>query len=183
MKTLVICDIQQMYQSDFSFKMGRFVSWINRTRFDKYIFLYNGYETCGNVDQNGMFDYYINYGVKENLLENAIFYDKGCSEYFELMDEFSVEEEEIVTIGKWCYQRNYYSLDINNNSIPDEIVKIFQNRGFNYFSMNASYVPIKPFVRSNISLIGGFTGQCLKEVRLNLQILDAKFKMIDEFVY
>lgn len=184
MRTLIICDIQEMYSDWFNFNVHRFAKWLNRTRFDSYVILFNGRETCGNVTEEGMQDYYIyQLGISERIVYNATYYDKGCGEYFGLIEDYNVEEEEIITIGKWCYGRNKYSIASNRNLLSEEVYEIFSKYGFTYFSMNSSIIPIKQFSNTNISLIGGYSEQCLKEVELNLKILGTKYKRIEEFIY
>ena len=115
-KTIVNVDIQPEYEDGFGHGfVNNWIDFLNESNDENIIiFLYNGKDTTGGMSKDEYFEWLLEYGLNEYVLEQAIFYDKGYAFFRNLMDT-GVDEDAIVDFIKYMYNHN-----INDSRDLDE---------------------------------------------------------------
>lgn len=190
-KTLINVDIQPEYEKFISFNLDEWKDFINKNS-DKnvIIFLYNGYDTLGMVEESEYKDWLIELGIDEDVIYNATFYDKGYAFFRYCMDN-SIEEENIVDFVKFMINNdindsrdidedmwNKYMTEMERDN--DDVHDLLEN------SDDMINIPdLMDFLKeyNNIVLLGGGINECLKEVEIALLALDKNYNTVSEFIY
>ena len=190
-KTIINVDIQPEYLNYISFNLDKWVDFINtNATLNDIVFLYNGADTLGMIDEYSLKDWLIDLGIDEDVVYNATFYDKGYAFFRHCMDN-SIDEDNIVDLVKYMIQHNIYdSRDIDEdmwdnymeetNHNQQEVRDLLENAG------DMINIPdLMDFLKrySNIVLTGGGINECLKEVEIALLSLDKNYNTLSEFVY
>lgn len=190
-KTIINVDIQPEYENYINFDLNEWVTFLNRNAaLNRIVFLYNGAETLGMIDESSYMMWLLELGVEEDVINNAIFYDKGYA-FFRYCIDNSVEEDNIADLVKYMIKHDINdSRDINSdmwNNFMKETNKNQQEiRELLEISDDMIHVPdLIDFINnySNIILTGGGIEQCLKEVEISLLALDKNYEIIYEFTY
>ena len=192
-KTIINVDIQKEYEEYFTFDITKWSSYINDSynNNNEIIFMFNGSETT--PDMKDISDYKIwlkSIGISDDVLSDAIFYDKGY-DYFRYCIDENIDEDKIVELVRFMFENNikdtvnfskkhwnlYQTLTkYNNNELRD----LLEN------SDNFMILPdMLNFLKDtkNIILLGGSEIECLKEVEIALKALDIPFKKEKEFIF
>jgi hypothetical protein len=189
-KTIINVDIQPEYQSYISF-IDEWVNFINQSaENNRIIFLYNGQDTLGMVSESDYINWLHDLGIDEDVINNAIFYDKGYAFFRYCMDN-SIDEDAIVDLVKYMLTN-----DINDSrDIDEDMWNDFMNttdhsrqdvRDLLENADDLINIPdLMDFLqnKNNITLTGGGINQCLKEVEIALLALDKPYSIISEFTY
>jgi hypothetical protein len=195
-KDLIIVDIQPEYEEFFNFNIYDYIEFlnINYKKFNKIILLYNGYETLGMITENDFRFWLLENGLEEDVLNYIETYDKSYA-FFRFCLDSNIEDDMIITLVKWMYEKNindsrditledwdeiekYYGKNISLKEIrlllenADDMINIPDL--MNYLKNN---------VHNKILLTGGGLKECLKEVEIALQALDKPYKIYDKFTY
>ena len=190
-KTIINVDIQPEYKNYITFNLKDWVNFINRSATsNNIIFLYNGQETLGMIDEYSFKDWLFDLGIKENVIENSTFYDKGYAFFRYCMDN-SIGEQNIVDLIKYMIRHNVDdSRDINEdmwndymketNHTRSDVRELLENAGDMINIPDLMYF-LGDY--SNIVLTGGGINECLKEVEIALLSLDKKYNILSQFVY
>jgi len=190
-KTIINVDIQPEYKKWFSFDTHEWVQFLNdNAAQNKLIFLYNGADTLGMIDEGAYQNWLYDMGVEEDVIINAIFYDKGYAFFRYCMDS-GIAEYDVVQLVRFMITH-----DINDSREIDEdmwnqFMKETENsyediRGLLENADDMISIPdLMSFLQkfSNIVLTGGGVDECLKEVEIALLALDKPFDILDEFTY
>lgn len=190
-KTIINVDIQPEYKDYISFDLFKWANFINQnSENNKLVFLYNGADTLGMIDEYSYKDWLIDLGIDEDVIYNATFYDKGYAFFRYCMDN-SIDEDNIVDLVKYMIRN-----DINDTRDIDEEMwnDYMQETNHNQQDVrdlleNADdmiNIPdLMDFLKgySNIVLTGGGVNECLKEVEIALLSLDKNYNVLNEFVY
>ena len=97
-KTIINVDTQPEYQNWISFNLNNWVDLINQNgEQNNIVFLYNGADTMGMVEEYEFQNWLIELGIDENIIENATFYDIGYAFFRYCMDN-SIDEDNIVDL-------------------------------------------------------------------------------------
>jgi hypothetical protein len=191
-KTIICVDIQPEYEDGIYFNLNEWAKYINKlSKTNKIIFLYNGADTIGMIDESSYMNWLIyDLGMKVNVVDNATFYDKGYA-FFRYCIDNSINEDDIVTIIKLMIKYNITdSRDIDNDLwnlfIKETKLDITEVRELLEDSDDLISIPdlmdfLEPY--ENIVLMGGGINECLKEVEIALLSLDKKYYIYSEFVY
>lgn len=179
-KALVVCDVQPHDVGTFiTFKMGDFARFVNE--FDKVLVLYNG-DSCGWESEGQMQEFYFDIGID---LDKCEFFDKGYGFFRELMDS-NVDDEAIVTAIKALKATD----EIDSRELSEEeFEKTGLSKYFDYEERNdySFYYPYdldgKLTKMGDFTLIGGAKEECLKELALMLNAMDAKYRVEGKFTY
>ena len=190
-KTIINVDIQPEYKSYISFNLGEWVNFINtNAALNDIVFLYNGADTLGMIDEYSFKEWLIDLGIDEDVVYNATFYDKGYAFFRYCMDN-SIDEDNIVDLVKYMIRHDINdSRDIDedmwNNYMEEtdhdqqDVRDLLENAG------DMINIPdLMDFLKrySNIVLTGGGINECLKEVEIALLSLDKNYNTLSEFVY
>lgn len=105
-KSIINVDIQPEYKNYISFNINKWVDFINKNALkNNIVFLYNGVETLGMIDENSYQEWLIGLGIDEDIIYNATFYDKGYAFFRYCMDN-SIDEDNIVDLVKYMVRHN-----------------------------------------------------------------------------
>jgi len=194
-KNLIVVDVQPEYQNGpYGFgDVEKFVSFINDNAdtFNSITFLFNGPD-LGMISESELTHWWYENGLDEDIINMAIFYDKGYAFFRECMDS-DIEYEEITLLVKFMYEN-----DINDSrELTDEWenFKEFANvHGidvediveFLSDSYSTLQIPdLMDFLENyhNIVLIGGGVNECLAEVEIALDALDKDYITLSKYTY
>lgn len=190
-KTIINVDIQPEYQNYITFNLDNWVDFINNnSEINNIIFLYNGADTLGMIDEYSYKEWLLELGVDEDVLYNATFYDKGYAFFRYCMDN-SIDEDNIADLVKYMVKHNitdsrdideemWNNYMIETNHTQQDVRDLLENAGD-----MISIPDLMDFLDnySNIILTGGGINECLKEVEIALLSLDRDYYTLSEFVY
>lgn len=190
-KTIINVDIQPEYQNWISFNLNNWVNFINQNgEQNNIVFLYNGADTMGMVEEYEFQNWLIELGIDENIIENATFYDKGYAFFRYCMDN-SIDEDNIVDLVKYMVKHSITdSREIDNemwdnfmsetNHTLQDVRELLENAD------DMINIPdLMDFLSnySNIVLTGGGINECLKEVEIALLALDKPYNILSQYTY
>lgn len=190
-KTIINVDIQPEYQNWISFNLNNWVDFINQNgEQNNIVFLYNGADTMGMVEEYEFQNWLIELGIDENIIENATFYDKGYAFFRYCMDN-SIDEDNIVDLVKYMVKHSITdSREIDNemwdnfmsetNHTLQDVRELLENAD------DMINIPdLMDFLSnySNIVLTGGGINECLKEVEIALLALDKPYNILSQYTY
>lgn len=191
-KTFISVDIQPEYESGFTFDIYEFCEYLNEESedFSRLIFFYNGFDTLGMIEEHDYKMYLLQNGLEEEVLDRAIFYDKGYAFFRYCMDK-NVDHDEIVDLVRFMRDN-----DINDSRDVDEEMWIAFSHQYKYteseiqeileFADDAINIPdVMDFLsnENNIVLTGGGVDECLKEVEIALDALGKTYEIDHKFTY
>jgi hypothetical protein len=189
-KTIINVDIQPEYQSAISF-IDEWVNFINESdENNRIVFLYNGQDTLGMVSESDYINWLFDLGVDEDVINNAIFYDKGYA-FFRYCLDNSIDEDAIVDLVKYMLTNDI----TDSRDIDEDMWNDFMNttdhsrqdvRDLLENADDLINIPdLMDFLqnKNNITLTGGGINECLKEVEIALLALDKPYSIISEFTY
>jgi hypothetical protein len=190
-KTIINVDIQPEYKKYISFDLKKWVNFINRNaEFNDIVFLYNGADTLGMIDEYSFKEWLIDLGIDEDVIYNSTFYDKGYAFFRYCMDN-SIDEDNIVDLVKYMIRHNINdSRDIDEEMWNDYMEETNHNqqdvRDLLENADDMINIPdLMDFLErySNIVLTGGGISECLKEVEIALLSLNKNYSTLSQFVY
>lgn len=178
--TLVIVDIQPVYEKYISFNLNNFSNYINKFSGDIHVF-YNG-EDFGLDKKEDIINWYYDNGVKEKTLDKLIFFEKNYAFFRDLMDT-GVDEEKIIEIGKLMIKNKKYDI---RDLIEDELSELGLDDDFDVNDYGF-YIPDVLLeiqkLPNNCILIGGGKDECLAEVELCFKMLNKPYKLNYDLIY
>jgi hypothetical protein len=187
-KTLISVDIQPEYQKYINFDINNWVHMINQHQ-GVIVFLYNGYDTLGMVNENDYKEWLFDLGIDEEIIyDTAIFYDKGYA-FFRYCIDNSVDDEDIVGLVKMMIEYEINDTRELDEEFWDEFIERYGRenvRELLEFSDDCINIPdLMDFLSrfSNILICGGGRDECLKEVEIALMALDKPYDKLDSFIY
>ena len=193
-KTIINVDIQPEYKSYISFNLREWVNFINQNAaLNDVVFLYNGADTLGMIDEHSFKEWLVDLGVDEDVVYNATFYDKGYAFFRYCMDS-NIDERAISNLVKFMIKNNINdSRDITSdfwnefrNEYKEDDYSTGELRDLLENAGDMINIPdLMDFLKnySNIVLTGGGINECLKEVEIALMSLDKNYNVLSEFVY
>ncbi len=190
-KAIINVDIQPEYENHISFDLMDWVNFINQNAaLNNIVFLYNGADTLGMIDERSFKTWLYDLGVEEDVLINARFYDKGYAFFRYCMDS-SIDEDNVVDLVKYMVRH-----DINDSREIDEEMWNNYMEETNHTQQDVrdllegaddmiNIPDLMDFIKnfSNIVLLGGGINECLKEVEIALLSLDKTYNTLSDFVY
>jgi hypothetical protein len=190
-KTIINVDIQPEYESYISFDIKKWANFLNESsESNKIVFLYNGADTLGMIDEHSYKNWLYENGVDEEVIDNATFYDKGYAFFRYCMDN-SIDEQAIVDLVKYMANNNindssYIDEDMWNDFMKETSHSKQDVRDLLENANDMIWIPdLMDFLQrySNIVLTGGGINECLKEVEIALLSLDKDYNTYNRFVY
>lgn len=191
-KTIVNVDIQPEYEPYInSFEIPQWIAFLNKSaKSNKIVFLYNGADTLGMISEADYRDWLFEYGLKPQVLDNAVFYDKGYAFFRYCMDS-GIDQQNIADLVKYMMQNNINdSRDIDSDMWNDymlttghdqqDVRELLENAG-DMINIPDLIEFLQPL--SNITLTGGGINECLKEVEIALLAMDKDFTILHEYTY
>ncbi len=189
-KHLVVVDIQPEYMSGFKGFLYDFVDFLNHNyeNMATLTFLYNGYDTLGMISENDYKWWWIENGVEEHIIENAIFYDKGYAFFRYCMDS-SIDEDQIINLIKYMMENNVNDSRDLDKDFWNGFIDNYGNEDIRQlleFSGDAINIPdLMDFLSdyTGIVLCGGGINECLKEVEIALDALGKPYNLLTKYIY
>jgi hypothetical protein len=192
-KTLLSVDIQPLYEKYFGFRATDYCSFLNENydAMNQLVFLYNGADTIGGMDEGDYKHWLMENGLEEVIIDQAKFHDKGYAFFRYCMDkgvdvdttanfvrfmyENGVNDSRDMTRDLWAsYLRLHRKLD--KTEVYDLLKK----------SDDCVHIPdLMNFLKryNNIVLTGGGVDECLKEVIIALKALGKQYETLKQFTY
>jgi len=193
-RDIINVDIQPEYENWITFNISDWVNFINSNG-DKneIIFLYNGADTLGMIDEGTYKQWLFDLGIEEDIIYNATYYDKGYAFFRYCMDS-NIDERAISNLVKFMIKNNINdSRDITSdfwnefrNEYKDDDYSTGELRDLLENASDMINIPdLMDFLKgyTNIVLCGGGINECLKEVEIALLSLDKGYNVLSEFVY
>lgn len=190
-KTIINVDIQPEYKNWITFNINNWVNFINQNgEQNNIVFLYNGADTMGMIEEYEYQNWLIELGIDENIIENATFYDKGYAFFRYCMDN-SIDEDNIADLVKYMVRHDITDSREIDNDMWNDFMKETNHtlQDVRELLENADDMLSIPdlmdfLVRySNILLTGGGINECLKEVEIALLALDKPYNILSQFTY
>ena len=189
-KHLCVVDIQPEYQSGFSYFLNDFISFLNENyeHLANLTFFYNGYDSLGMISESDYKWWWIENGLEDYIVDQAIFYDKGYAFFRYCIDE-GIEDEQIVNLIKYMIEKNVNDSRDLDKEFWNEYVERFGDENIRElleFAGDSLNIPdLMDELRnySGIVLCGGGVDECLKEVEIALQALDKPFNVLTKYTY
>ena len=189
-KHLVVVDIQPEYISGFKGFLNEFINFLNKdiTKLSNLTFFYNGYDTLGMISENDYKWWWIENGLDEDIVNNAIFYDKGYA-FFRYCMDTNIDHEATSRLVKFMIYKGVNDSRDLDKKFWNEYVKKYGDKDIRElleFSGDAINIPdlmdeLKGY--NNIILCGGGINECLKEVEIALDALDKPYNVLTKFTY
>lgn len=192
-QTLINVDVQPEYESYFGHTfLKNWIKFLNENNSTSdTIFLYNGHETLGMVTEQDYKYWLLENGLNENVIDSAIFYDKGYAFFRYCMDSL-LDEDSITNFVKFMYEN-----DINDSRDMDRNMwakylrqyrKTDKTEIYDLLKCSGDCVHIPDLMKflskfNNLVLTGGGINECLKEVEISLKALGKKYSILNKFTY
>ena len=190
-KSIINVDIQPEYASAITFNINEWVDFINESSANnRIIFLYNGADTLGMISEGNYQMWLMELGIDEDVISNAIFYDKGYAFFRYCMDS-GIDESNVADLVKFMVKHNINDsreidedmwnsfMEETNHSLSD-VRELLENA-----DDMISIPDLMDFIGrfNNIVLTGGGINECLKEVEIALLALDKPFNILKQYTY
>lgn len=189
-KQLIVVDIQPEYADGFSHFLREFVTFINTNyeSLNRLVFLFNGQDTLGMISESEYKNWWYELGLEEEIIESAIFYDKGYA-FFRYCIDSNISDESISNLV-----REMMRLDINDSrQLTEEFWDQFivdygdeEIRSLLEIADDCISIPeLMDFLTrfNSIVICGGGVNECLKEVEIALNSLDKPYNVLTKFIY
>lgn len=187
-KTLLCVDIQPEYEKGIYFDLNDWAEMVNQHQ-GRIIFLYNGYNTLGMINEDEYRNWLYELGIYEDIIYgNAIFYDKGYAFFRYCIDE-GIDDEEIVNLVKMMVEYDVNDSRDLDSEFWSEYVSRYGEQDIKELmevSDDCINIPdLMDFLRNlnNIIICGGGENECLKEVEIALQALGKNYQRLDNYIY
>lgn len=190
-KTIINVDIQPEYSKAINFNINQWVDFINKSSSNnRIVFLYNGADTLGMISESDFQMWLLELGIDEDVIEKAIFYDKGYAFFRYCMDS-GIDETNVADLIKFMIRHDINDsreidenmwnsfMEETNHSLSD--VRDLLENADDMISIPDLMEFISRF--NNIVLTGGGINECLKEVEIALLALDKPFNILKEYTY
>jgi len=193
-KTIINVDIQPEYADYITFDLNQWINFLNKNNSEnKIVFLYNGADTLGMISKSDYIYWLYELGLNEDVLNNAIFYDKGYAFFRYCMDN-NIPEDTIVNLIKFMNNNNIsdsrdFDIDLWNRfaeEYNEDDYGVSEIRELLEEANDCINIPdLMEFIKkfSNIILTGGGINECLKEVELSLLALEKPYNVLKKFTY
>ena len=192
-KTFLSVDIQPEYEKSFTFKPYQYTSFLSEIHHDlnKLIFLYNGNDTLGMITESDYRMWLLENELPEEVLDSAIFYDKGYA-FFRYCMDVGLDDDVVANFLRFMYENEVHdSRDMDREmwvKYLREYRRIDRREVYDLLKVSSDCVHIPDlmdFIRryNNITLTGGGIDECLREVEIALKALRKPYKIHSKFTY
>lgn len=184
---LLVVDVQPAYDWWCRDIAPRIMQLLNTHTGKKYC-LYNA-EGMTEDDKYSVIEYYLDYGLRQDQVENIQFVEKSYGFFREWMDRSVTERIIIKTIRAMVQHRVNNSRDLDVDIV---LTKQEQERGLKLWGIDweedgiymPNFMPISILKQiSPFLMCGGAREQCLKEIELLCNAFNIKYKRIDSLIY
>ena len=189
-KTFISVDIQPEYEKGFGFRIDEYCEFLNNLECNRLIFLFNGPD-LGFPDEQEYKYWLLENGLNEDVLDRAIFYDKGYAFFRNAMDN-NLDDDVIANFVRFMYDNNITDsrdmnremwakyLRLHRRTDKKEVYELLRDSG------DCVNIPdLMNFLQRcrNIVLTGGGVNECLKEVEIALKALKLPYQIYHKFTF
>lgn len=186
--SLIVVDIQPEYEGGTTFDIGDMLR--SAAEYDQVLFLYNGADTLGMIDEQSLRNYYfekLDYDeeVYEELMSVSEFFDKGYGFFRDIMDSgICFDRSSVIKIVKYMIDNDVQDIrdleeeDVQSIGVSELLFDDLEDYGF--------WVPelqdILPQWNGS-DIAGGARNECLAEVEILAAAQGLSFRQVNEFIY
>lgn len=189
-KQLIVVDIQPEYESGFKGFLYDFINFLNENyeQFGGLTFLYNGADTLGMISESDYRWWWIENGLEEHIVEDAIFYDKGYAFFRYCMDS-DIDDEDTTNLIRYMIDQNVNDTRDLDKEFWEGFVEQYgaeHVRELLEFSGDAINIPdLMDFLQryNNPVLCGGGINECLREVEIAFAALGKTYNVLSKYTY
>lgn len=192
-KTFISVDIQPEYESSFGFKTYQFTSFLSEiyVSVNRILFLYNGADTLGMISENDYKIWLMENELSEEILESAVFYDKGYAFFRYCMDS-GIDEDSVANFVRFMYENDIRDSRDLDRSVWAKYLRQYRRTDKKEVydllktSEDTIHIPdLMDFLKryNDIVLTGGGVNECLKEVEIALKALNKPYSVYSKFTY
>ncbi len=194
-KELIVVDIQPEYEPYCRNILTPFILFLNKNHenLSRLVFLFNGQDTLGMININDYKMWWIENGLDEDIVDRAIFYDKGYAFFRYCMDS-NIPHETIVNLVKFMIRHNINDSREINAKFWKQFVKEYKDDDYgtgevrDLLEAASDCISIPDLMEflgryNNIVICGGGINECLKEVEIALDALGKQYNVLTQFTY
>ena len=186
--SVVVVDVQPEYEGALTFDVGDLLR--KASEYNKVLFLYNGADTLGMIDEAGLRNYYfekLDYDEDafDDLMSGATFFDKGYGFFRDVMDsDVCFDRVSIVRVVEHMIANNIQDIrdldedDIEKIGVDELLFDDLEDYGF--------WVPELSDILprwGGSDIMGGARNECMAEVEILGSALGLSFTHVGPFVY
>ena len=179
-KDVVSVDIQPMYKNYINFNLSEYFDWLSNQR--EILYFFNGPDTVGEDTKQDILSWMIyDYDFPEEKINDIIFFDKGYAFFRGWMDQ-GVDE---TTLKKALRHMINNKVNDSREIDPEEWEEIIGNQDIYYDDMiHLPDIPLNILKKfSGSYLTGGGRNECLKEVKILMDVLNIRYTMVRDFIF
>ncbi len=180
-RELVVVDVQPAYKKYIHFNIEKFLTDIKEKDYSKILYLHNGPD-FGFESEKDIKDWLFETVDYDDdmceFIETFKFYEKNYGFYRDLMDS-DYDFDDMVRLIKYMVEKKIS----DSRDLEDED---WEELKLENIEPNHLYIPEVVDIlknHNNIDLCGGGKTECLKEVEICLDVLNKKYKLLNEWVY
>lgn len=193
-KTFIVVDVQPEYKNAMPSSMVReLIQFIheNYEQIGHLVFLYNGADTLGMIDETSYKMWWIENGLDENIVDRADFYDKGYAFFRYCMDS-GTSEEATTNFIRFMYENDIRDSRKMNREMWAKYLREYRRTDRKEVmdllrhASDCVHIPdLMDYLKryTNLAICGGGVNECLKEVEIALQALRKPYDVISQFTY
>ena len=186
--SLIVVDIQPEYESGATFDIGDMLR--AAAEYDEVLFLYNGADTLGMIDEQSLRNYYfekLDYDEEtyKELMSVSEFFDKGYGFFRDVMDsDICFDRNSVIKIVKYMIDNDVQDIrdldeeDVQSIGVSELLFDDLEDYGF--------WVPELQDVLpqwNGSDIAGGARNECLAEVEILASAQGLSFRQVNEFIY
>jgi hypothetical protein len=190
-ETLVVIDIQPSYSHCFSFQ-HKFQEYLEENEFKNIIWFYNGPE-LGMEDEGQMKEWLLcDLEYPEHIVEDIQFEEKSYAFFRAIMDNGGFDDDELVEVVKYMIKTDKNDIreldDEDWTELEDDIAiddwKEFTESGDSIGLPYFHGAPVENQLRRDKLIVcGGGRDECLAEMLIYFDAINAKYKELNQFIY
>lgn len=184
-RDMVVVDIQPFYHKYHQYITPKLIEHINNSTGD-ILWFHNGCNVGIEDTVREQKEYLFEHGMDEDRLDDIEFEEKDYAFFRGWMDT-GIDEEDILKVGEYMLKRNkndsrdldeddYESLKYDEDEIEE-----FMNHSDPLIIPDINLNRLKRY--NNAYLVGGGENECLEEIRLLMEMLGMRYKLLSRFIY
>lgn len=182
---MIVVDIQPFYHKYHQYITPKLVEWINESSGD-ILWYHNGCNVGIEDTVNEQKEYLLEHGMDEDRLEDIEFEEKDYAFFRGWMDT-GKDEDDIITVGK--YMLKHHKGDSRDLEEEDYIDMGYSEEEADEFIGHSDPLIIPDIDLNRLKryngayLCGGGRNECLEEIRLLMEMLGMRYKLLNKFIY
>jgi len=189
-RDMIVIDVQPFYHNHHKHIVPRLIEHVNQMTGD-VLWFHNGCNVGIEDTVHEQKMYLLENGMDEDRLDEITFVEKDYAFFRGWMDN-GIDEDIIIAAGKYMYKNRINDsrdLEVEDfvKFLPRPERDTFTDEDELYKNEDALHWPdidINKLKRyNNAYLVGGGRDECLEEMRLLLEMVGMKYKLLNEFIY